>query len=121
MQITLEYVRHDEIKASCLAEARITARGNILVYSVDETAEKTPYIPKDKGVLKFNENGCTRFSDWRVRGSDVEMIKAIPKKEVKERAIKEYAIVVYVKAKTMAGAKSALTKEIGYNDAFEVR
>ena len=130
MQITLEYVKYprkwsdlkeEKICATCLAEARVTSGGKIIVEQTDSIGINridytgSIFASKDR-PMRFSLSGgrIDRYihssSGWRVSKKDVYMIAAMPKKEVKERDIKEYQIVVTVKAKSITGAKSIIKK-----------
>ena len=128
MQIKLEFRKSatTEPLATCFADARITNTGGIIVYSVDASNFATsgsPSVPPNVNKsMKFHPSGYRKnkkweniHGDWYISKEDVEKIKILPKKEIKERPMKKFDLVVSVEAKTLAGARAILLNGLDDN------
>lgn len=131
MQIQLEFYNgsKSKVEATCFAEARITRTGLIIVEQADSVGMirdgfKGSIYASKKDPMKFSptgfKKGYTGFGSgsWRVSAESLKAISELPKKEVKELPIKEFPVVVFVKAKTISGAKSAIKEYLGFDTRF---
>lgn len=97
---------------TCLVEARITPT-KIFVEGTDRVSNPSaPFASKERPMV-YNRNGYMKrygisSTTWEIAKDDLDRIKALPVKVSTPRQEKDYQIIVTVKAKTVAGAKSII-------------